>query len=115
MKRTALPIPAALLVGLALALTAPATVRADGEIHLSIQDHKFQPDKLEVPAGKKFTLLVKNLDSTPEEFESHDLHREKVVPPGKEIPVYLGPLDAKSYHFFGDFHQATAQGDMIAK
>jgi hypothetical protein len=29
--------------------------------------------------------------------------------------VFLGPLPAGEYKFFGDFHQDTAQGVMVAK
>jgi hypothetical protein len=29
--------------------------------------------------------------------------------------VFLGPLDPGEYKFFGDFHQDTAQGVLIAK
>ena len=63
----------------------------------------------------KFKLLVQNLDATPEEFESTDLNREKVVTGNNTITVILGPLDAGKYHFFGDFHQETAQGDLVVK
>ncbi len=52
---------------------------ADDTFTLTIQDHRFEPAQLEVPAGKKLKLVVKNLDPTPEEFESHDLKREKVI------------------------------------
>ena len=97
------------------ALLAAAPAVADDALHLSIRDHKYEPARIEVPAGVKFKLMVKNEDPTPEEFESFDLKREKVVPPGQEIPVFLGPLDAGEYKFFGDFHQDTAQGVMVAK
>ena len=63
----------------------------------------------------KFRLMVRNNDPTAEEFESFQLNREKIVPPGKEIPVFLGPLDRGEYPFFGDFHQDTAKGVLIAK
>lgn len=103
-----------LMVALAaLILAGPAA--ADDVLHLSIKDHKYEPARIEVPAGVKFKLIVKNEDPTPEEFESFDLKREKVVPPGQEIPVFLGPLDPGEYKFFGDFHQDTAQGVMVAK
>jgi Cupredoxin-like domain len=103
-----LAIPAALLL-------FAASAGADDVMHLTIKDHRFQPERLEVPAGVKFKLMVKNEDSTPEEFESFQLNREKVVPPGQEIPVFLGPLDKGEYPFFGDFHQDTAKGVLIAK
>ena len=85
------------------------------EAKLSIKDHKFDPAVLNVPANTKIKLLVQNLDSTPEEFESSDLNREKVVTGNNTITVMLGPLDAGKYHFFGDFHQETAQGDLLVK
>ncbi len=59
---------------------------------------------------------MKNTDDTADEFESIDLNREKLVAPGQTITVFLGPLlDRATYKFFGDFHQDTAQGVMVAK
>jgi hypothetical protein len=107
-----------LLVGMIaiLLVAGPALAEeAPDPPHLTIKDHQFQPERLEVPAGVKFKLIVKNEDSTPEEFESFDLNREKIVPPGQEIPVFLGPLDPGEYKTFGDFHQDTARGVIVAK
>jgi len=101
------------LLALTICLFASAANADDPQ--LIIKDHKFQPERLEVPAGVKFRLMVRNNDPTAEEFESFQLNREKVVPPGKEIPVFLGPLDRGEYPFFGDFHQDTAKGVLIAK
>ncbi|MDE2474135.1 MAG: cupredoxin domain-containing protein [Alphaproteobacteria bacterium] len=103
----------ALLLALTVSLLASAANADDPQ--LVIKDHKFQPERLEVPAGVKFKLMVRNNDPTAEEFESFQLNREKVVPPGKEIPVFLGPLDRGEYPFFGDFHQDTAKGVLVAK
>ncbi len=100
---------------LAALLASSGAVFADDTPRLSIKDHRFQPEKIDVPANVKFKLIVRNDDTTPEEFESYDLNREKVVSPGQEITVFLGPLDPGSYTFFGDFHQDTAQGVMTAK
>lgn len=105
---------AAFAVSLVLMLAGP-TLAADPELHLTIRDHHFQPDRLEVPAGVKFKLLVRNDDPDAEEFESFELNREKVVPPGQEIPVFLGPLDKGDYPYFGDFHKDTAKGVLVAK
>ena len=102
-----------LAVSLLLATVAPA--RAEESFVLSIKDHRFQPVEFEVPADKKITLTVKNLDPTPEEFESTDMHREKVVAGGQEITVYIGPLRPGRYEFFGDFHPDTARGHIVAK
>lgn len=109
---TRIHLIAALFAALALAI-APA--RADEEFTLAIKDHRFQPTELEVPAGKKIILIVKNLDPTPEEFESLDMRREKVVGGGQEITVYIGPLRPGRYEFFGDFNPDTARGHIIAK
>ena len=82
---------------------------------ITIRDHKFQPSELSVPAGKKFKLIVKNLDPTAEEFESHDLKREKVVPGRSEATLILGPLKPGTYKFVGEFHEKTAKGSIVAK
>lgn len=105
-------IPLILLLSLASGWSALAD---ESQFALSIKEHRFVPTEIQVPAGVKVKLMIKNEDSTPEEFESHELHREKVVPPGQEITVFVGPLDAGTYPFFGDFHQDTAQGKLIAK
>ncbi len=105
---------------LALALVTALVVggpsaRADDALALEIRQHTFVPDRIVVPAHVKFRLLVKNNDDTAEEFESTDLNREKLVRPGQTVTVFLGPLEPGEYRFFGDFHQATAKGVMVAR
>jgi plastocyanin len=95
--------------------SAQADQPAGDTFVLTLKDHKFDPQQLVVPAGKKFTLTVKNLDATPSEFESNDLDREKVVKAGAEITVFLGPLDAGTYNFFDDFHRDTTTGTLKAQ
>jgi Cupredoxin-like domain len=104
----------ALAAALAAGGVAPAW-SADEGYTLSIKDHRFTPTEIEIPAGKKVSIVVKNLDPTPEEFESTDLRREKIVPGGDEITVYVGPLRPGRYEFFGDFNPATARGHIVAK
>ena len=82
---------------------------------LSIKDHRFQPDSIEIPAGTKVKLLVKNQDASPEEFESHELNREKIIAGNSEATIYIGPLDPGEYGFFGEFNEATAQGKIIVE
>jgi hypothetical protein len=104
------------LIGLVI-LTAPQYASADGiiELRLSIEGHKFSPIELEVPAGKKVKLIVENRDATPEEFESYDLNREKIVAGKASIVVFIGPLKAGRYEFFGDFNPQLARGHIVAK
>lgn len=82
---------------------------------LTLKNHRFHPTELEVPAGKKLRLIVKNLDPTAEEFESHDLRLEKVIPGGKEAVLIIRPLKPGTYKFVGEFNEKTAQGRIVAK
>jgi plastocyanin len=109
------PVFAAAVALMATAALAPISFAQETKFTVSIKDHKFEPAQIEVPAGVKFSLLVKNLDPTPEEFESYELNREKIVPGNGEITVFLGPLSAGVYPFFGEFNPETAQGQIIAK
>ena len=94
---------------------ASAAHAADAEFTLLIKDHRFDPTELTVPAGQKVRLVVENLDPTPEEFESYELNREKIVPGKGRIVVFVGPLKPGRYEFFGEFNMATARGWLIAK
>lgn len=105
-----------IFVAAVLALLPLTAIAADmPEFTLTIQNHRFSPTDLTIPANTKVKLIVVNKDATPEEFESHELNREKVVAGGASINVYVGPLKAGRYPFFGDFNQATAQGVLIAR
>ena len=99
-----------------LALSA-WTVRAAEvpEFQLTIREHRFVPAEVIVPANTKVKLVVINEDATPEEFESHELNREKVVTGKGRISVFIGPLKPGRYPFFGEFHMDTAQGAVIAR
>ena len=92
-----------------------ATAEDTPTFEITIKGHKFQPETLEVPANRKVKLIVKNQDPTPEEFESYELNREKVIPGNAQATIFIGPLDPGTYPFFGEFNQATAQGKIIAK
>ncbi len=95
-------------------LCAPATA-AEPEVALGIKNHRFEPAEVKVPAGKRVKLIVHNQDSTPEEFESHSLNREKVIPGGAKATIFIGPLKPGRYTFFGEYNEATAQGAVVAE
>ncbi len=105
-------VAAVLAVPLAFSSVAHAQTPS---FSLTIKDHQFEPRELEVPSGKKFELKVSNQDKTPEEFESNDLHREKVIPGGGQITLTLGPLKPGRYEFFGEFNPQTARGFIVVK
>jgi heme/copper-type cytochrome/quinol oxidase subunit 2 len=91
-----------------------APVRADEPVMLSItiHDHKFEPAELHAPAGKPIAIQVKNLGDIVSEFESSDLHFEKIVAAGREIVVYVRPQQPGRYNFYDDFHHET-QGFLV--
>lgn len=81
----------------------------------TLKDHKFSPDVIEVKANEKFILIVENQDKTVEEFESHDLHIEKIISGNSTGKFNIKALDAGEYEFVGEFHEKTAKGKIIAK
>lgn len=80
-----------------------------------IKDHVFTPSEIKVPAGEALKLVVDNQDSTPEEFESDDFRREKIIPGNSKATINVGPLEPGTYKFFGEFNEDTAQGTLIAE
>lgn len=104
-----------MLIAAAICVTAAPAIAAEPEFTLTIKDHLFTPATLEVPVGQKIKLIVINQDASEEEFESHDLHVEKIVSGGKTISVFVGPLEAGTYNFVGEFHEDTAKGTLVAK
>lgn len=85
------------------------------QFDIHIKDHRFSPSELKIPAGTKVRLVVFNDDPTPEEFESHELNREKIIPGGGKAVIFVGPLNAGRYPFFGEFNESTAQGVLIVE
>jgi hypothetical protein len=109
-----------LLVLVAAALT-PTPLLADEkgngtpDYKLVIENHRFKPAEIVIPADKKVRLLIENRDDTPEEFDSHDLNREKVMMGNSKATVFIGPLKPGRYMFQGEMHPETAQGVVIVK
>jgi len=104
-----------LLSALSLSALSVSVWAADPEFALVIRDHRFLPEEIRVPAGRKVKLAVHNQDATPEEFESHELNREKMIAPGGKVIIFIGPLAPGRYPFFGEFNEKTARGAVIAE
>lgn len=101
---------------LVLFVCVPFKAFAEIETHtIVLKDHMFTPAELTVSANQKINLIIDNQDPTPEEFESFDFNREKIVAGNKKIQVHIGPLKAGQYKYFGEFHKATAQGIVVVK
>jgi|SRR5450631_705181 hypothetical protein len=92
-----------------------ATFAQDVSISLKIRDHHFLPAEVEIPAGVKCVLNIDNEDPTAEEFESHSLHREKIIPAKSRTTLFIGPVKPGRYEFFGEFNDATARGVVVAR
>lgn len=104
-----------ILMAMQAGLMAPLAQAADNEVALTIKNHLFTPAEIKVPANQRIKLNVHNQDSTPEEFESHSLNREKLIPGGAKAVIYIGPLKPGRYDFFGEFNQSTAKGVVVAE
>lgn len=104
---------AALFASLAACIVPAAA--AEPEVLLVIRNHRFEPTELPVPAGQRIKLVVHNQDDKAEEFDSHALGREKVVPAGAKVTIFIGPLKPGRYPFVGEYHEGTAIGVVIAQ
>lgn len=102
-------------IGISLLLCSSFCVAKPAEFHLEISNHLFYPAELTIPANTKIRLIISNNDDTPEEFESYELNREKVIMGNSKTVIFIGPLPAGRYPFFGEFNMSTAQGVIIAE
>jgi plastocyanin len=96
-----------LLASAAPSISRGAAAEDTVSLSLTIKDGKFEPAELHAPAGRALEIRVTNLNTVPSEFESSDLHIEKIVPVGKEAVVRVRPQQPGRYNFFDDFHRET--------
>ena len=104
-----------ILAAVLFSASVSAETLTDDSQLLVIENHRYSPSELLVPAGKKIKLRIENRDASPEEFESHDLNREKLIAGKSSITIYIGPLKPGRYAFIGEFNEKTAQGVVIAE
>ncbi len=111
MSLSALCLAAALHAGLT------TSVRADEmpAFEIVAKDGRLLPARIEVPAGTRFKVAIRNEGASPVEFEDLDLRVEKVLAPGASSFVVIHSLQPGSYQFVDEFHAATAQLLLIAK
>ena len=101
------------LMGMLLLTIRPAA--ATPVIDVEIKNHLFIPSEIVIPENTKVKLVIHNRDETDEEFESYELNREKVIIGNRKGVIFVGPLPAGEYPFFGEFFPKTAQGKVIVK
>lgn len=98
-----------------LAFSSVVMATSKNQYELTITNHRFEPAELTIPANTKVQLVVHNKDNSIEEFESHSLHREKIIGPNKSVIINIGPLPPGVYPFEGEFNADTAQGRIVVK
>ena len=108
-------IVVAVVAGFILAGGAWRVGAAEPSFSLTLKEHHFAPQGLVIPANTRVRLVVKNLDSTPAEFESDDFTAEKVVPAGGEISVFVGPLKPGTYEFHDEYHEDESKTHLTVK
>lgn len=82
---------------------------------LVAKDGRFMPSSLNVAAGTRFKITLRNEGRDAIEFESMPLRKEKVLAPGAESFVVIAPLKPGTYDFFDEFHPDTGRGRIIVK
>lgn len=105
------------LVMVSIAGVAAAAPKSSVDLptfELEMADGKLMPARIEVPAGQRIKITIKNTGKGAVEFESVQLRKEKVLAPGANSFVVIAPLQPGEYKFFDDFHQ-QAQGVIVAK
>ena len=103
------------LLGLVTGLYGHSVSAATPVLEIEIKDHLFHPSEIVIPANTKVKLVINNLDPTPEEFESYELNREKVINGSSRAVIFIGPLPPGEYPFFGEFYPKTAQGKVLVE
>ncbi len=112
-----------LLLWFGLAWSAPSQAKDQAKdqateqasFQVTARDGRLLPEKLEVPAGVRIKLIVRNEGTTPIEFENLSLRVEKVLSPGAQSFVVIHPLKPGSYRFVDEFHPDSAQMLLIAR
>ena len=82
---------------------------------ITLKDHRFTPDTIAVPAGRKIRVELTNRDATADDFDSDALHVDRDVKPHEHVSFVIGPLKPGHYPFKGELHADTAHGEVVAE
>ncbi|MHC2018811.1 cupredoxin domain-containing protein [Methylobacterium sp. CM6247] len=83
-------------------------------IKVEMKDGVIIPEIIEVPANTRFKLEITNTGTSPVEFESMELKREKALAAGSTSGIVFRTLDPGTYDVFDDFHP-EAKAKLVAK
>ena len=101
-----IPFAITLAVGLVLAACGGGSSggspgAAAAEVKVGLSDFAFTAKTIEVPADKKFNLVLTNTGSVEHDFSVDALKIKVVVPPnGKPTTQEIGPLKAGTYDLY---------------
>jgi hypothetical protein len=105
-----------LLAGVLIAGTGGASAAPElATFAVTLRAGRIVPARLEVPAGVKIKLTLRNEGPGPCEFENLALRVEKVLAPGASSFVVIHPLRPGSYTFIDEFHPTTGTLLLIAR
>ena len=87
----------------------------DPTFKIDIKDGVITPLAMEVPANTRIRLEITNSGTSPAEFESVQLKKEKVIAGGNTTVMVIRNLDPGTYDFFDDFHIDLPHAKITAK
>jgi heme/copper-type cytochrome/quinol oxidase subunit 2 len=94
---------------------AVSSARAANDSQLRFHAGVVEPASLTLPANTPVKLRVTNDGNSAVEFESFELHRERVVQPGQTITVYIPALAPGTYSFVDDFSHGAVKGEIVSR
>lgn len=94
---------------------APARAVETASFEIVARDGRLYPERLEVPAGVRLRLTLRNEGKAPVEFENLELRVEKVLAPDGAAVVHVQALKPGSYTLIDEFHADTGKMLLIAK
>lgn len=108
--------PLLTVAALWIAGLSPWSIAADAPaFELAVRDGRFAPETIEVPAGTKFRLVIRNHGPGSTEFEMKSPPKERILAPGGQATLVFAPLKPGTYPFFDEFHEATGKGRIVAR
>jgi len=106
---------AAALVLTSLACSSMPALADDPTFKIDIKDGVITPLEMDVPANTRIRLEISNSGTSPAEFESVQLKKEKVIAEGNTTVMVIRNLDPGTYDFFDDFHIDLPHAKITAK